>query len=385
MQYCLKCITPISRPRVVFDKNGVCNACNWDEKKKKIDWKERKEYLEDILGCACSGQSSGVIEGKEYPKERHDYCEDRHNIIVPVSGGKDSSYVAWKMEHEFGMNPLCITFSPPIQTKLGRQNLENFRNSGFDLIEIRPNPEVYRRLCKRMFVEQARCKFPFVIGIATAIAKEALVRNIPLVIYGEEGETEYGGSDKFENNFFLNDEYLKIYHEGHDMSSYLDEFTEQELSWWLLPSIEEMKKLSITWWSKYELWDDKLHADLAIEKCGLQTETSPSIGTFTDYAQLDDVLQDLHMYECFIKYGTGRTTADCNLAIKAGRMTRKEAVEYVNKHEGTFPIEYLGKYLDFFGMTSSEFMNVIAKHANMDILDYAGGSNKPYTLKEPVK
>jgi N-acetyl sugar amidotransferase len=290
VEYCQKCITPSTRPRVVFDENGTCNACNWAEKKKSIDWNAQRGRLKAI----CQAH-----------RNNHPY-----NIIIPVSGGKDGSYVAWKMKHEFGMNPLCVTFSPPIQTELGRRNLESFRGSGFDLLEIRPNPEVYRKLCKRMFIEQARCKFPFVIGIGTAIAKEALMRNIPLIIYGEEGETEYGGSDKFESNYFLNDEYLKIYHENHSMIDYTDEFNVSELSWWIPPPIEKMKELYITWWSKYESWDDKLHADLAIDKCGLRAQVDSSIGTFTDYAQIDDVLQDLHIYECFIKFGTGRTTAE---------------------------------------------------------------------------
>jgi hypothetical protein len=158
VEYCQKCITPSTRPRVVFDENGTCNACNWAEKKKSIDWNAQRGRLKAI----CQAH-----------RNNHPY-----NIIIPVSGGKDGSYVAWKMKHEFGMNPLCVTFSPPIQTELGRRNLESFRGSGFDLLEIRPNPEVYRKLCKRMFIEQARCKFPFVIGIGTAIAKEALKATI---------------------------------------------------------------------------------------------------------------------------------------------------------------------------------------------------------------
>ena len=57
-----------------------------------------------------------------------------------------------------------------------------------------------------MFIEQARAKFPFVIAIGTAVAKVALKFNIHFVIYGEEGETEYGGSDKYVNQMFMNSE-----------------------------------------------------------------------------------------------------------------------------------------------------------------------------------
>ena len=33
--YCSRCLTSNARPRVVFDQNGICNAClNAEEKKK---------------------------------------------------------------------------------------------------------------------------------------------------------------------------------------------------------------------------------------------------------------------------------------------------------------------------------------------------------------
>jgi len=186
---------------------------------------------------------------------------------------------------------------------------------------------------------------------------------------GEEGETEYGGSDKYANQVFMDSEFMvQIYHEGNQLREYLDEFSEADLKWWLLPPEEELKKLKITWWSKWESWDDQLHRDLAVEKCGLQTGTG-EIGTFTDYAQLDDIFQDLHTYEMFIKFGFGRATADCNLAIKGGRMTREEAVEIVKEKDGTFPEKYLADYLEYFEMNEEEFWGVIDSFANTDMLE----------------
>ncbi len=346
MRYCKKCLNPETRPRITFNADGVCNACNWAEKKKSIDWQSRREKLNQVC--------------ETYRKKNY------WDVIVPCSGGKDGSYVAWKMKHEFEMHPLCVTFSPPMQTDIGRRNLENFRNSGFDLIEIRPNPEVYRRLCKRMFIDQARSKFPFVIGIATAVSNLAIQMGIPLIIYGEEGETEYGGAEGYEETYFATPDFVKnIYHEGNDIRTYLGEFTEAELSWWL--PMRGGDNLAITWWSKYESWDDQVHRNLAITECGLQL-TKGEVGTFTNYAQLDDNLQDLHQYEMFIKYGHGRATADCNLAIHSDRMTREEAIQIVKEKDGLFPIEYLYDYCQFFNMTTTAFMEALAKHANKNLL-----------------
>ena len=200
--------------------------------------------------------------------------KDDFDVIVPCSGGKDGSYVAWKMKHDLGMHPLCVTVSPPLQTEIGRRNLDNFRNSGFDLIEIRPNPKIYRRLCKRMFVEQARAKFPFVIGIGTAVAQVALKFGIPFVMYGEEGETEYGGTDKYANQRFMDPDFMvQIGHEGNSLSNYSDEYSEVDLRWWLMPPEEELKRLRITWWSK---WESKDFGDL--KNCLKQDHNVVNIG-----------------------------------------------------------------------------------------------------------
>lgn len=365
MKYCKNCCTPETRPRVTFNAEGVCNACTWAEKKKtSIDWGARRKKLVSL----CD----------EFRRGKYFDC------IVPCSGGKDGSYVAWKMKHEFGMNPLCVTVSPPMQTELGRRNLDNFRNSGFDLLEIRPNPEVYRRLCKRMFIEQARSKFPFVIGIATAVARVALAMDIPFIIYGEEGETEYGGKEGFEETYFADSNYVvNIYHEGNDLHRYMDEFTEKELAWWFMPDESELQGLKITWWSKYENWDDELHRKLAVEKCGLQAGAES--GTFTTHSQIDDILQGLHMYECFLKFGCGRATGDANLAIHAGRMTREQGIRLVNDFDGVFPVEYLPYYLDFFGMTQKEFWRVLDGFASADILTRGTSDDRPWVLKEVVE
>ena len=91
VQYCTRCLTPSTRPRVVFNEESVCNACQWAEKKKSIDWAQKWNELKKL----CD----------EFRRK------DDFDVIVPCSGGKDGSYVAWKMKHEFGMHPLCVTVS----------------------------------------------------------------------------------------------------------------------------------------------------------------------------------------------------------------------------------------------------------------------------------
>ena len=45
INFCKNCIMPDTRPRIVFDFNGVCNACNNSLEKKNIDWSKRKKRI----------------------------------------------------------------------------------------------------------------------------------------------------------------------------------------------------------------------------------------------------------------------------------------------------------------------------------------------------
>jgi len=353
MRYCKRCVTPDTRPRLTFNEEGVCSACQWDDEKKNIHWNIRQNILSDV--CDRFRSSTGF------------------DVIVPCSGGKDGSAIAWQLKYKYGMHPLCVTFKPQLQTYIGRQNLENFIASGFDHIMITPESEKYRSYAKDFFIKRGMPKQPFVTGISTAIFQLAAQLNVPFIMYGEEGEREYGGAidakQKIDREYLLN-----YYYEGQDPTEYGP--------WWKMPSDHDLQKLYPTHWSKFINWDPEDHAKIAKDKCGLQMLVGGSIGTFTNYSQLDDMLQDLHAYMMFIKFGFGRCTSDASIEVRKGRMTREQAVKVVNKLDGQFPLEYLDHYLDYFDMEEREFWQVLKVHVNHELLEITENSEKPWRLRE---
>jgi len=359
---CKKCLTLSTRPRAEFDKEGVCNACRWSEYKSTIiDWSARWEELENL----CD----------EYR------CNDgsRWDVLVPCSGGKDGTYVAWILKNKLNMHPLCITMKPQLQTEIGRKNLEKFASSGFDHILITPNPKVYQRLAKKGLIEQGRPKMPFVIGISLLIMNFALKFNIPFIIYGEEGEEEYGGATSQIGKYMITRDYLiNYYYSGHDPREYLDEFSIDELKWWKMPSDEELEKtgLFLTHWSHYENWDPYKHYLTAKKYCGFQELSKRSIGTYTNFAQLDDELQDLHAYLMYIKFGFGRAWSDACIDIRRGAMDREQAIALVKAYDGEFPEELLPSYLDYFDMSEEEFWDTIDSFRSPDIWERKNGKWK---------
>jgi len=354
LQYCKNCLMPSTRPRISYDNKGVCNACQWSIRKKRIiDWKAQWNKLEKLCD-KCRNK-----KGSDW------------DVLVPCSGGKDGSYVAWMLKHKLGMHPLCITIIPPLQTEIGRQNLENFKNAGFDHIAITPNPISYMKLGKKTFIEQGRPKFPANIAMSVTTLKIAMKFRISLVMYGEEGETEYGGAGTHTYRRKVDRDYLLNYHcSGHDPAEFLSEFTKNELLWWLLPSQEEIDEANIffTQWSRYENWNPHEHYLIAKKYCGFQNLSKRSIGTYTNFAQLDDDLQDLQMYMMFLKFGFGRTTADAGIDIRRNALNRQQALALVQAYDGEFPASLISRYLDYFKMRKKKFEEVLNKWANKEIL-----------------
>ena len=171
---CKKCLMPSSRPRITFDKNQICNGCKTNDEKKKVDWSVRKKEFLDI----CNKYRSK---------------DGNYDCIVPWSGGKDSSSIAYKLKYEFNMNPLLVTFSPLIPTKIGEENRIKLLQKGFDNVFFVPNQRTSRYLSKRFFIERGNPKTHWDAGINSLPVKIAIQKKIKLIFYAEHGESEYGG------------------------------------------------------------------------------------------------------------------------------------------------------------------------------------------------
>ena len=348
-------MAPSTRPRITFNENGICNACMHAENKvRNINWNERRGKLNDI--CDTYRAKDGSFD-----------------CIVPCSGGKDSDTVAWKVKHDLGMHPLCVTLRPQLPTEIGKKNLGNFMKSGFDHMLITADPQKERKISKIGFMEWGQPKLPALIGQTTALLNLAIKMDVHLLFCGEEGESEYGGvSHLVHKRHFIKEDMIKIYFGGVDPEklSKKPELTTKEMVWWKFPDEETMNKADIyqLYWSYFEFWDPYEHYLFAKEKCGFQALPTRSIGTYTDFAQLDDDLQDLHAYIMFLKFGFGRATSDACIDVRRGAMNRKQALALIRRYDGEYPEPFIGRFLDYFDMTKEEFDKVLDRHAHKEVL-----------------
>lgn len=367
IKFCAECTVSNQRPRIAFDENGVCSACNYAKfKRTEIDWDQREREL--IALCDKHRKSNG------------DY-----DVIVPCSGGKDGSFVAHQLKYKYGMNPLAVTWAPLKATAIGRQNLDAFIASGFDHILGTPNPIVTRKLTELSFKHLGDPFQPFIYGQTNYPLHMAVKHNVQLIMYGENGEVEYGGDMK--NAFKPNRDIAD--HDKHYFSGLPPEFWAEhgvslaELHPFMAPKFEDTVKngTDIHFLGYYKFWDPQENYYYCLEHTGFTPNNERSEGTYSKYASLDDKIDGFHYYLAYIKFGIGRTTSDSAHEIRDGKITREEGVALVQRYDHEFPKKNYEEFLEYCGITEDDFHAVIDSWRSDHIWAQDGNN---WRLRKPV-
>ena len=267
------------------------------------------------------------------------------------------------------MNPLPVTWASAISTDIGSQNLYNFIQSGFDNILLSPSGEIHRKLSRLSFIKYGENFLPFSYGQVHAPINIAVRYNIPFVMYGENGELEYGGSLKNFNKpivDFGSDDYVIEQFAPSNQPTRPEEWSEegitkQDLKMYRLPSLEEIKRVGVEehYFSYYDKWEPEKHYDIAKQHLGFKPNPVRSEGTYTDFASLDDKTDGFHYYMMFIKFGIGRATSDAAHQIRDGVITRDEGVDLVRKYDGEIPKMYFQESLDYLDIDEETFWKTV--------------------------
>ena len=344
---------PNTRPRIVFDEGGVCNACRNAEEKERTDWEARRQEFMDFVEPYRSKDGSW-------------------DCVVAWSGGKDSSSIAYKLKFMFGMHPLLVTFSPLLPNDVGSHNREALLQLGFDHVFFRPNQKVARKLAKRFFVERGNQKVAWDAGINAIPAKVALQFNIKLMFYAEHGESEYGGKVLHKESKKIRDFTEIIEHQvGDDPRNWVDDdITLHDLNPYIYPEVEAIRKggLTVCYFAYFFRWSMLENYRFIKDKYDFWTSPKGRTdGTFTNFDSLDDKTDNLYYYMQYIKFGFGRAGRDACRMIQNGQMTRQEGLTLARKYDGEFPHEYHHENLEYLGLTEREFIGLVDKHRNPEI------------------
>jgi len=338
----------IKKTVISFNKNGVCSACQINEKKKNIDWKEREKELIELC--------------KKYKKKDGSY-----DCIVPGSGGKDSFYASHVLKYKYGMSPLTVTWAPHIYTSWGYKNFQSWLEAGFDNYLFTPNVKVHR-LLTRLALENIHHPFqPFILGQKHFPPKIAADLNIPLVFYGEN-PVEYGNdkSKYYENSeqdkkYFMNSGKTKAAFSGFEEEELKDfGITTKDLKPYRALTQDEMdqKKIKVNYLGYFLPWHPQNNYYYSVENSNFQPAPERSPGTYDKYSSLDDKIDDLYWYTLFIKFGIGRATYSSSQEIRNGEIEREEGIRLVSQFDGEYPKRFEKENFQYLSIDKESFSEV---------------------------
>ena len=357
MNYCTTCFYPDTKPDIEFNKDGVCSACIAFEERKKIDWEEReKEFIKIV---------------KDIKKKSN----GNYDCIVPVSGGKDSTWQVIKML-EYDLKILCVNSRTCDFSEIGKKNLENIKKLGVDMLEFSPDPNVRKKLNKIGLLEVGDISWPEHVGIFTIPIRFAAKLNISTIFWGENSQNEYGGPISKINNSKLDRSWLEEFGGllGLRVTDLFEHFNikEEDLLCYKYPTSEEINKINIIGYflGYYFPWDGLKNASIA-KSNGFEFFHKNVEGASINYENLDNYQTGIHDYFKYIKYGFGRTTdIMCNL-YRRKLISKKKALELIKKNDGCFPHTYLDKplkeILDSIDISYDKFIETCEKFTNKNL------------------
>jgi N-acetyl sugar amidotransferase len=332
IKYCTKCLYPETKPDLWFDEKGVCSACQSFDNRPNIDWAAREREFHEVLDRHRSKDGS------------------RHDCIVPVSGGKDSTYQTLKLL-EHGMNPLCVTSTTCSLSEIGRRNIENLKNLGVDYIEISMNPKIRHRINRIGLRQVGDISWPEHVTIFTVPVRIAVQMKIPLLVWGTSAQNEYGGPATRADDQVLDRQWLEEFGGllGLRVSDLIGEegIEQRHLIQYTYPTDAELAGVGVTgvYLGYFYPWDGYTNA-LYAQAHGFETYPYNVEGSLGDYENLDNYQTGIHDYFKFLKLGFGRATDIANNHIRRGRLTRFESLTLTRMHDGKFPWMYLGRSIE---------------------------------------
>lgn len=355
LTYCKECLYPATKPDLYINDQGVCSACTSFDNRKNINWSQRE--VEFKLLC-----SSLIKEGHQY------HC------IVPVSGGKDSHYQILKAL-EYGLNPLAVTATTDHLSAIGYDNLCNISKLGVDHIHVTTNSDVRRKINAYTLREVGDISWAEHVSIFTVPVRVAVDLDIPLIIWGENPQSEYGGPYKSQQVTQLDRRWLEEFGglNGLRVTDLIEDkiITNKEAKLYTYPDLI-INQVNGIFLGQYFEWDGMQNAVIAGQH-GFKYHIDNVEGTGYNYENLDNLQTGIHDRFKFLKYGFGRCTDIVNNHIRRKRITKQEAKEMVLMYDNCFPRTYLGisleEILEPLKISIEEYIKIEEKFTNKELFE----------------
>ena len=365
MRYCKLCVQPNTRPNSYFTTAGICPACDYNKKSKKINWNKRLDLLKKIV--------------KKY-KVKNLNNFDSYDCIIGVSGGKDSTRQALFIRDKLKLNPLLVSLTHPPQTvtEIGVNNLSNLINLGFNVIVSGTSPKTWQKLMRFGFLKDLNYRISTEFALFSSVPRIAINYGIKLIFWGENPGLQLGDMKSTKKRGFdgNNLRYMNTI-SGGDKWLNKSKIKKNKLFPYYYPNPDDFKSnglqiIYLGWFWKD--WSTFNNGVIGLSE-GLSYRKNNPIHT-GDVFGIQSLEEDwVHVNQMikYYKYGFGRATDYANSMIREGRISRQEAIKMVNKYDGKCSKKFVSSFCKFINISENTFWTRIYKIINKDLFYFRKG------------
>jgi len=348
IERCKKCTLPITWETLYFNDDGICNLCqNWDIKDIKINWEQREKDFIDIINDI---------------KEKN----SNYDCIVPFSGGKDSTYTLWAAVKKYNLRCLVVSFDHWFLRPITIENRKKtFQKLGVDVITFTPNWRVVKKLMLESLIRKGDFCWHCHSGVFAYPMQIAVKFKIPLVLWGESGG-EYSAYSKYdeieETDEWKFNRSTILGMRAEDMAGFIDEDI-RDLGPYMYPSKNEIKDADIRSLplGNFKSWNVQEHVKVIKKELDWKEDTMESAYPGETYEKIECMFAGVRDYIKYLKRNFSRMTHLTAMDIRYGRLTRDEAIDYIEKYEHIKP-RSLDLFLKILDISEDEFNNIVSMH-----------------------
>ncbi len=323
-----------------------------------VDWDVRMKQLEALC-------------------DKYRRTDNYYDCIIPVSGGKDSHFQTYIMKEKMGMHPLLLTVGNPFTwTKAGWHNFINIGDVfGCDHYLFNMSMDMLKRALRVEFEEFGNPLQLVETAAFTVSLKMSVNFNIPLVVFGENPEYEYGTTD--DDRYGGTDYVVKGLPYGIFKIVDLDFWAKRgiqpkELNAFVPPTQEALNRVKpeITFMSYFIPWSSTQNFEVA-KKYGFRdlTHEWKREGYIEDFEQIDSVAYLVHLWLKYCKYGFQRVSDIASRYVREGLLTIDEAKKLIAENDYKLDQRALDDFCGLLGYTPKQFWDVVERFWNRDIFE----------------
>lgn len=178
-QRCTRCVMDTTDSKITFDENGVCDHCRNFDKNIAPYWKPNENRFNELQKIAENIKKAG--RNSEY------------DCVLGLSGGADSSYLAYIAKEVMGLRPLAVVVDTGWNLNVAVENIEKIvKGLDLDMYTEVVNWKEMADLQLAFFKSGISSQdFPQDHAIFAGLYNYAVKHNIKYVLTGSNSATEF--------------------------------------------------------------------------------------------------------------------------------------------------------------------------------------------------